>query len=227
MYFASSGDLYTATRTDTDSLAFGQVTALATVNTGNTNELTPSSSRDGLRLYFTRGDDPFRDLYVATRATTADTFGGVSPLGGLNTPSATEVLPRESADGLELYFATLRGATLFDIWVSHRNTLGDSYASPAAVGELNTNSDDNPGGLSSDGLTLMLTSKRPGSLGAQDIWAATRPTTGSAFTEVINEAGVNTTFNDLDPTLSADDRELFFVSDRTGQTLIYRALRCP
>lgn len=227
LYFASSGDIFTATRSDNDSLVFGGVAELAAVNTGDTNELTPMLSRDGLRIYFTRGDDPFRDLYVASRATTTGTFDAPNPLGGLNTPGFTEVLPRESANGLDLFFSTLRGPTVFDVYTSHRNTLGDAYGSPAAVTELNTNSDDSPGGSSSDGLTLMMASKRPGSLGAQDVWTATRPTTGSSFTSVINEADVNSTFNDLDPTLSADDRELFFASDRTGQTLIYRALRCP
>lgn len=224
LYFASSGEIYTATRDSADSLDFSQVTALAAVNTGD-NELTPQLSADGLRLYFTRGNDPGRDIYVSTRLTTSDNFGSATLLGPVNTPYFTEMLPRESANGRELFFTSIRDANFFDVWVARRNNISDAYGSPSIVAELTTNADESPGGLSSDGLMMMMASKRTGTLGAQDIWTTTRASTATAFGNVVNEAVLNTTFNELDPTLSADDQELLFSSDRTGNTLIYRALR--
>jgi WD40-like Beta Propeller Repeat len=224
LYFASNGDLYAATRASADSLDFTQVTALTTINSGS-DELTPQVSRDGLRLYFARGNAPLRDLYVSVRATTADAFGGPTALTGVNSPYFSDMIPRESATGRELFFTSLRGAALFDVWVTRRNNITDAYGAPSLVNELTTNADESPGGLSSDGLMLMMASKRTGALGGQDIWSTTRLTTATAFGTVNNEAMLNTTFNELDPTLSADDLELLFASDRSGSTLIYSALR--
>lgn len=224
LYFASNGDLYSAVRADVTSTEFGSVTAVAAVNSV-ANEVTPHLSRDGLRLYFARGDDPLRDLYVASRATTADAFGAPAALSSVNSPSYNDQLPRESPNGLELYFTSFRGATLFDVWVSRRNSVADAFPAPSVVTELVTAADESPGGSSRDGLTLLLASKRTGTLGGQDLWAATRPDLGAAYAGVTNLAALNTSFNEFDATLSADDLELMFSSDRSGSTLIYSALR--
>jgi Tol biopolymer transport system component len=224
LYFASGGEIFTAERSSVDSLDFTGVTAVAAVNSGN-NELTPQLSRDGLRLYFARGNDPMRDIYVATRATTADGFGSPTAVAPVNTPYFNEMLPRESPNGHELFFTSLRGANFFDIWVARRNDVAEAYGAPTVVVELTTSSDENPGGLSSDGRMMVMTSKRTGTLGGQDIWTTSRATTADAFGTVTNEAVLNTTFNELDPTLSADDLELMFGSDRDGNALIYSALR--
>lgn len=226
LVYASNGELYTATRATAESLDFAAVTALTEVNTADT-ELTPQLSTDGLRLYFSRGVDPGRDIYVAERATPGDTFGVAVKVGPLNTSYFSEILPRERGDGLEVFFTSARSASLFDVFVARRSAITNAYGAPVLVTELNTASDESPGGLSSDGLRLLLASKRTGGLGGQDVWTAARPDQSSAFTTVTNEATVNTTFNELDPTLSADDQELLFASDRSGQVLIYSALRCP
>jgi hypothetical protein len=225
LYFASAGEIYSARRSSVASLDFSQVTAVNNVNTQGT-ELTPSLSYDGLRLYFARGVDPNRDLFVAVRATLADPFDAGTRLTALSDAYPSVVLPRESASGLELFFASVSGPALFDIWVSRRDALSDTYGAASPVNELNTNLDENPGGLSSDGLTLLVTSKRTGTLGGQDIWVATRPSIASAFTGVVNETALNSGANDLDPSLSADAGELFFASDRDGQTAVYRSLSC-
>lgn len=225
LLLASGGEIYSATRATVDSLDFAEVTAVAPVNTVDT-ELTPSLSFDGLRLYFARGTDPMREIYVAARNTTSDSFGSPSLVGAISTPGFSEILPRERFDGLEIFFTSVRSPSLFDVYVARRTVVTNPFDTPALVTELNTDLDESPGGLSSDGLTLTIASKRTGSLGGQDVWTATRQNLDSPFTAIANEAGINSSFNEIDPTLSADDRELLFASDRSGQVELYRSVRC-
>ena len=69
-------------------------------------------------------------------------------------------------------------------------------------------------------------SNRFGSLGAHDIWTAERGDTGSAFSSAVNLfRNVNSYETDRDVTLTADGRELFFSSDRTGNFEIWQSIR--
>lgn len=85
----------------------------------------PSVTRDGLTIYFdsTRpGGLGGPDLYVASRASTADDFGPATALTALNSP-AFDARPELSFDGSELFFSSSRTgseSTAPDIWHTNR-----------------------------------------------------------------------------------------------------------
>jgi hypothetical protein len=84
------GDLWIATRTNTES-PFQNVQNLGPgVNTGDWDE-SPSLSKDELTLYFARLETG--DLFMATRTTTDELFGNVVPLNTINLPAELEYSP--------------------------------------------------------------------------------------------------------------------------------------
>lgn len=124
--------------------------------------------------------------------------------------------PVLSADGLTLWFA--RGAAAnqgFDLMVSRRNSLLDSFQQAAAMGApINSSSIESDPAVSSDGLVLMWTA--PFSPGAydQEVWWSFRvdPTAPwqapRRLSDVISSKGA------AEPCLSADGSELYFASAR-------------
>ena len=86
-----------------------------------------------------------------------------------------------------------------------------------AVAELNTAFRETRPAVRRDGLEIIFTSNRPGSLGGVDLWTATRPTTGAKWSTPVNLGPtVNTEFNDRAPYLSDDGLTLILISDRPG-----------
>jgi WD40 repeat protein len=96
-------------------------------------------------------------------------------------------------------------------------TFGDWYG-PVNVGPpLNTPYNDNYAVLSKHGLTLYFTSDRPGGLGAEDLWFATRESVDSPWIEPRNMGSpINTAFADSLPFLSSNEHVLYFQSTRPG-----------
>jgi WD40 repeat protein len=94
-------------------------------------------------------------------------------------------------------------------------TFGD-WSAPVNVGPpLNTPYNDHYAVLSRDELTIYFTSDRPGSLGGDDLWFATRESVDSPWREPQNmRAPINTTFTDSLPFLSSNEHVLYFYSTR-------------
>jgi len=94
-------------------------------------------------------------------------------------------------------------------------TFGD-WSAPVNVGPpINTTYNDNYAVLSRDELTMYFTSDRPGSLGGDDLWFATRESVDSPWREPQNMgAPINTTFTDSLPFLSSNEHVLYFYSTR-------------
>jgi Tol biopolymer transport system component len=188
---------------------------------------TPRLSADGLSLYFFSergGGAGSRDLYAATRRRSDEEFDSVQALSSLNGPDRDH-LPWVSADERTIYFVSNRSGVA-DIFRSTRASVRDEFGPPEAVTELNSPEEDGGVSLTSDGLTVILSSSRPGGLGGRDLYLATRAIPGEPFSSPEPIAALNTTQNDFDPALSPDERELYFVSNRTGgDTWIYRSLR--
>ncbi|MEO6391007.1 MAG: FG-GAP-like repeat-containing protein [Pyrinomonadaceae bacterium] len=81
---------------------------------------------------------------------------------------------------------------------------------------LNTSATDAAPTLAPNGLSLYLTSDRPGTLGATDIWVSQRATLGSAWGAPQNVGVLNSAGTDSVNAISLDGRTMFFQSSRTG-----------
>ena len=97
-------------------------------------------------------------------------------------------------------------------------TFGD-WSAPVNVGPpLNTPYNDNYAVLSADQLTMYFTSNRPGSLGGDDLWFATRATVDSVWEEPQNMTTLNSGFADSLPFLSPNEHVLYFYSERPSES---------
>jgi hypothetical protein len=90
------------------------------------------------------------------------------------------------------------------------------WSKATAVTEVNSAAPDGCPIETADGLSLMIASARPGTLGGNDIWAADRDSLTSPWHEPRNlGAPINTIAADFCPT-PVLGRSLFFVSERLG-----------
>jgi Tol biopolymer transport system component len=217
----------TATRADRDA-AFGRAVGVPEVSTAGQNG-TPALSADGLTLYFysTRGGGlGSRDLWLSTRSDTAAEFTTPNLIAGVNGPDFAHG-PWISPDELTLIWATDRsgGVGQGDIWIARRSFRTDGFSGVAPLNGVNSPSDETRAVIDNDGLTIYLSSNRPGGVGGRDLWVATRYDPAGSFSRVTNLAAVNSSSEDTDPALSADGRELMFASARDGRTRLWRSVR--
>lgn len=193
--------------------AFAGVALLEGVNTSSI-EAGPSLTADGLTMFLqTNSSGSAFDIHVATRTSTASVFSMPAPVANINTAS-NEGNPRISDDGLVLYFASDR-AGAFDIFKSTRVSISSSFNAPVAMGELNTNADNQAPVLSKDGLEIFFASTRVHSI--SDIFHATRTTSDEAFgTPMLVEELSGEVSYEYPSWVSSDRCELIFESDRGG-----------
>ncbi|MBN1459360.1 MAG: serine/threonine protein kinase [Armatimonadetes bacterium] len=139
----------------------------------------------------------------------------------LNSPFS-ETSPVCSFDGLELYFGSTRpvgdeGEREFDIWVSSRAHRGAAWSAPENVKELNSPAQEEPAWLSQDGQRLYYARaerrKEP-----KDICLAEREGRGHPWKPVPADElkAINTRDNEGMPSLTPDECEIYFHSDRHG-----------
>jgi Tol biopolymer transport system component len=216
-------------------LALSQPTELALATT--TDDRDPWISADGLRLYFSRnpGQQGGRDIYLATRASTAVDFAGASAVVNLDTQD-DESRAALSGDEKMVVFSGNHGTmnNHFQLFVSRRGDPTMPFGSPsgpdqALVASVNTANDDyfDPF-LSMDGLRLYLAPNLPGS--GQHIRMATRMALDKNFAASVPVAVINGTSADADPALSLDERIIVFSSLRAagaglGATNLWYATR--
>jgi hypothetical protein len=87
--------------------------------------------------------------------------------------------PHPSPDGLTLYWTSTRTTTgaqgNTDIWTATRAKTSDPFGAATDVTELNSTSNESLSWISADGCQALLQSDRAPTLGAQDIYLASRP----------------------------------------------------
>lgn len=121
---------------------------------------------DGSELWFTStraGTVGSNDIWMASL--TGSTAGAPTIVPELNSPS-NDWLPVLSADRLIVYLSSNRpgsaigptGAPSYDIWMSHRATVTDSFPAPTRVPELSTPADEFTGWLSPDHCRIYMSS---------------------------------------------------------------------
>jgi hypothetical protein len=179
----------------------------------------PHLSIDGHWLIFNSnrpGGAGMNDLWVSYRASRHDPLGWAAPfnLGGVNGPFQDQG-PTLFVN--ELYFGSDRpgGPGLHDIYVTQLWP-GGWFMPPHVVPELSSPYNDFRPSIRFDGLELFFFSDRPGSLGF-DLWVAVRDSVRKSWSAPENLGLiVNSDGNDQNPHIAADQRSLYFASNRTG-----------
>jgi hypothetical protein len=114
------------------------------------------------------------------------------------------------ADPSLLYFSRSSGSVLGDVYVSEKGADG-SFGPASAVAELNSAGNDIQPNVRKDGLEVVLSSNRTGTIGGQDIWAATRASVADPWSAPVNLGStVNTGASESRPSLSWDTLTLLF-----------------
>jgi Tol biopolymer transport system component len=148
------------------------------------------------------------------------TFGTPTNLGPTVNRPAQDWSPSIPANGLELYFESGRvgGYGGWDLWVTTRETIHDDWGAPMNLGStINSEFLSHGVSISLDGLSLYFASNEPGGSGDLDIWFTTRPTISDPWVEPINLGPiVNSSVEDMRPSISADELSIFFTSKRSG-----------
>ena len=190
-------------------------------------DLAPNLSLDGHLLFFAsnRGVGSNVDIYVSHRGDPNDDFAWETPVAlgpGVNTADGEQApMYRQSAEdgSANLYFnrglLTSNGA---DIYVAVVTRDGETRAPAELVTELSLpNVNDAGVTVRTDGRELMFYSNRPGGLGLTDLWVSTRSNSHAPWSPPENAgAQLNSAFNEVTPSISADGRTLLFASNRPG-----------
>jgi hypothetical protein len=106
--------------------------------------------------------------------------------------------PTLTGDLLELYFNRAG-----NIYITTRATLADVWATPVVVAELSTGAETTPE-VTSDGLTIFISSGRAGGLGMYDIYMATRASRSATWNMPVEVAELSSAVID-DASAPSDD----------------------
>ncbi|GAB1430019.1 OmpA family protein [Ignavibacteria bacterium] len=80
--------------------------------------------------------------------------------------------------------------------------------------DVNSDYFDSQPSISSDGMTLYFSSDRPGGMGGTDIWMTAR--NGDSWTNPVNVRSVNSSNDEMSPSIAADGKTFYFASNRGG-----------
>jgi Tol biopolymer transport system component len=151
-------------------------------------------------------------LWVSRRAVRTDPFPAATVIASLVDPNGTG-FPSISADGLDLYYTGDNGGRA-GVYVSHRASTASLFGSVAESGAFGY------GDISSDGLTFYdMDFGTP-------LRVYARPATDVPFGSSVDlGAPVNDGSTNGPPSISSDERELYFESDRSGGHRIWVATR--
>jgi hypothetical protein len=158
---------------------------------------------------------------MADAAEPVGPFGPASPVGGgVNTASAEDD-PALTADMLEIWFDSSRagGKGGGELWMATRPDLGSPFGAAVDVMALNTAGDDATPDLSPDGLTVWWVTA--GSLGAKDIFVATRPTRTGTWSAPADVTQVSSAGDEAGPSVVADGLTMFLATDKAGTDDLY------
>jgi hypothetical protein len=141
-------------------------------------EGTPDLAEDGLTLFFSSnrpGGVGDNDLWMTTRTSHTDPWQSPVNLGASINSSYLDVHPSISSNGLALAFASNRssgGADFFDLWIATRTSIADPFGDPVNLRSQLPDGFEGTLGpeFTSDGSTLLFTSRGYSSSNSYDIW---------------------------------------------------------
>ena len=223
-------DMWRSTRENADD-PWGPLVNVQEINS-RYNEVFPCLSEDGLTLYFSDwwdwnaagnrlGGVGHHDLWTCTRLSTDDPWGPPVNMGAIINSSTGDVAPSVSQDGQILVLSSKRSGSLggsYDLWMSTRPTADSDWTEPVNMGPaVNTSAQDCEACFSNDGLVLFFSSDRGGGMGSYDVWMTTRRSRAAAWSPPVNLGpAINTSYIEGAPSLSPDQKTLYFVSDQSG-----------
>jgi len=215
-------DIYVSTRPTKDDPWEEPVNLGPAINTVN-SDWEPDITPDELTLVFNRigpGGYPNWDIWMSTRPTREDPWGQRMNLGSTANSLAGDGAPSISADGLTIFFESLRsgGHGDWDVWMTTRPTIDDPWSEAVNLDSpINSSVGDGEPSISADGRMLFLSSERSGGFGDRDLYVTTRPTTNHPWGAPVNLGPtVNSSYSDGQPAISPDGWELYFRSNRSG-----------
>jgi hypothetical protein len=212
LYYARDNHLRVARRADRTS---PWATSLIAELDGPV-QYDPTVTGDELELFFTRDAGAFLCIYSATR--TARTMPWSTPVrldelcSGRDAGGAYV-----TADGLTLYYTPVVSAGEGSIYVTTRPDRATRFQAGQPIAGLPGATVGSFGyaALSADQLTIYFESTIAGTL---DIYEATRSSLAEPFSAATPVPMVNTAARDEDVSITADGLELYFDSDRAGQS---------
>jgi hypothetical protein len=146
------------------------------------------------------------------------TFGEPVNLGPPINTEYDDSSPFISADGLSLYFTSLRpgGSGDSDIWVTRRASTKDDWGEPVNLGPtINTPSVEWHPSITADGLEIYFDSDRHGGEGYWDLWMAKRESTDDDWSTPVNLGStINTSGAEESSSISPDGLVLMWSTDR-------------
>lgn len=169
-------------------------------------------------------DGPSADASPDARLPTCfgQAFSAPAAVASLNT-TAPDMFLRLSADELTAYMSRGGGAAAPMFFVATRASATSPFGTATSM-TVGAASELLSPTVTADGLTMLFTSARTGTLGLQDIWMATRGTTTATFGNVTNVSAANSTGIEDDVYVVPDGSAIYFSSDRNGQIFsIFRA----
>lgn len=230
IYFGSSRncgncfDIFVATRASTTA-AWGAPTEM-TALTNAAKDMAPEITPDGLTLYYaSERQQPAggSDIWYTTRPDRASAWASPQRETNLST-AGYDTDPALSDDGLTMMLTSDgAGGAYAAIYISTRASLTSPWSTPVLVSELDSPLHDSAASLRDGGHTLYMA--REVTTGQMDIFYATRTSATTPFSTPVLLANVNAGTLDFDPWVSADQRTLYFASDRGGSMKIYEATR--
>jgi Tol biopolymer transport system component len=164
------------------------------------------------------------DIWVSYRKDVGDDNAWEAPVNlgcSFNSP-AGDSCPfyfEDPASGIKfLYLVSGRpgGPGKWNVYASSQQNDGH-FGTPVLVSDVSSTQYDFHFAPRLDGLEAFIWSVRAGGLGDGDLWVSTRTSTQEAWSTPVNLGPtINTEFDEQMPSLSADDTELFFTSNRPG-----------
>jgi len=213
--------------------AFSRWTVPVPVTVANdpaAEDWSPFITTDGLTLYFARvrsSSSYYGKICAAIRNDIEEPFSSARVLDcPLNRSSGHQLCPWVSCDNLRMYYHNETGG-VFRLMLSERESLEQSWPAGKSVEEVNVlGRKIQAPSLTQDELTIIFDAADiPGGAGDYDLWMATRPDRKSKFTHYRELSEINTKFCELGASISPDGLELYFTSNRIGQSQIYKASR--
>lgn len=218
LYFTAAGAVRSSTRASLDQ-PFESVSEVVEAPTAYPIDGF-CIRRDGLELVLSTdalGGAGRNDLFRRSRASTTDPWGPAEALTGLNTASAEWDYFLEP-DGLTLWFQRQgAGSSDRDIHVSRRATLDASFETATAVPSLSVAGRGESAPSLPDDRSVVV-------LEVESDLAFARITGGVVGpTEPL--PSLSSPQTDYEPVVRPDGCEIVFISARSGQWLLYRAVR--